>query len=278
MSGDMLTGATSYAAEREWPVFPCSPTTGKPLTDTGFHAATTNLDTVTAWWTKYPHAAIGIATGVTVSVLDIDHNDFVEGVADLPDCDTAGGPFAQSGGGKWHLYFKPAGIGRRIRFSKWCDWLDGDGYVIAPPSRHKSGGQYRWWGDTEHLELTDAPAELLELLRPKPTPSASASTRRPVLDRPTFGKRGGWSAAGVIGRVATASEGTRNDVLHWAAWRIGMDVRDRKATRTEGDTACQQLEPVAHMIGLGEKETRLTITSGYTAGLAGKTNPNRTAA
>lgn len=267
-----LDAALGYLA-RGWPVFPCRHD-GSPATPRGFHDATLDADRVRRYWERHPDAAIGIATGAdSLAVLDIDHPDYEAGVADLPDCVTDGGPVVRSGGGKWHLYLASEGIGRRIRFSEHCDWLDGDGYVIAPPSVHKSGNRYAWFGDTEQLSLTKAPTVLLDRVRSPRLPPPSAPTPSPTTSSAASRRgRGRWSPAGLIGRVASAREGERNNVLCWAAHAVGADVRSGKVDRCDGDSACVELERVAIMVGLTEHEARRTIASGYGAGLDGRSN------
>lgn len=68
----------------------------------------------------------------------------------------------------------------------------------------------------------------------------------------------------------TAQEGTRNATLVWAAHTIGKDVYTGKASREAGDRACEELDHVALMTGLGPKEVKFTIRSGYAAGLQGR--------
>lgn len=265
----MLPVALHYAG-MGWPIFPVDPSTNAPYPGSrGFKDATTNRELVRHWWTGRPDAAIGCRTGVMFDVLDVDHHHdpFGEGVADLPEC-VVHTVQARSGGGGWHVYFRPTGLGRRIKFSAHCDWLGTDGYVILPPSGHKSGGHYEWIADPDDVPLAEAPARLVlavERSRRGPLPVAQP----PV--RPAVGAVAGrWNPAGIIGMVATAVEGQRNERLHWAAWRVGLNVRDCTATRAEGDTACIELERVAQMVGLGEREARRTITSGYQAGLEGR--------
>jgi hypothetical protein len=266
---EMLPRALHYAG-LGWPVFPVDPTTNAPYPRSrGFKDATTNSELVRAWWTAKPGSAIGCPTGIAFDVLDVDHHTdpFGAGVADLPDAEVFTAQ-ARSGGGGWHVYFKPTGLGRRIKFSKYCDWLGTAGYVILPPSRHKSGGFYEWIVDPEDVPFADAPPRLVlavERARRDVVPDAPSPPRT----RPGA-LAGRFNAAGIIGMVATATEGTRNDKLHWAAWRVGLNVRDCTASRPEGDNACVELERVAVLIGLNEREARRTITSGYRAGLEGR--------
>ena len=263
----LLDYALNYARSG-WPVFPCKPTGAAPLTKRGFYDATTDADQITKWWTMKPDASIGIPTGIAFDVLDIDHNDYREGVADLPGCATEGGPIVRSGGGNWHLYFRPSGLGRHIRFAEHCDWLGTDGYVIVPPSGHKSGGSYTWFTDWS-LELTDAPAELIDAFKASRAPKPSQTPRVP-LSRPKPVRPGSWSAAGLIAQVATAPDGKRNTVLNWAAHAVGSDVYRGNVSASDGLAALDQIAIAAERSGLDTSEVDQTIESGYTAGLAGK--------
>jgi putative DNA primase/helicase len=44
-------------------VLPVSPDTKQPLIKKWTEAATTDADTITDWWQKYPNAMVGVATG-----------------------------------------------------------------------------------------------------------------------------------------------------------------------------------------------------------------------
>ena len=71
-------GAVALAyAEAGIPVFPCAasgPRCKQPLTEHGHHDATTDLDQIRRWWTRWPDALVGIPTGPDsgVWVLDVD--------------------------------------------------------------------------------------------------------------------------------------------------------------------------------------------------------------
>ena len=81
---------------------------------------------------------------------------------------------------------------------------------------------------------------------------------RPWLDQPSSGS-GKWSAAGLIGQVASAVEGERNDRLHWAGCRIAEDVVAGKASRTDADDAATELERVAIKVGLSKRKAKWTV-------------------
>lgn len=93
----------------------------------------------------------------------------------------------QTGGGGWHYYFRSA---QQVKCRKVGPGLDlkGDGgYVVAPPSRHPSGGTYEWidglgpetplaelpgWilasvsGDPAEIEMDPADSQIVLLLQP----------------------------------------------------------------------------------------------------------------
>lgn len=82
-----LAAALDYARRglRVFPVFEieddgrcacgrdCGRDAGKhPRTRHGFKDATTNSVQITAWWSRWPNANIGVATGEGIVVLDVD--------------------------------------------------------------------------------------------------------------------------------------------------------------------------------------------------------------
>jgi putative DNA primase/helicase len=158
-----LGTALSCALERGWRIFPCQ-WRGKgrktPLTPRGCLDASNDPDHIIEWWTRWPDALIGLATGTPsgVVVLDVDvkHppiNGFETldelGFAILPD-----GPMAHTESGGLHLYFDSGphdirntqgatgrGIGRGL------DWRGTGGYVIVPSP--KSG---YWWDPHQNFD------------------------------------------------------------------------------------------------------------------------------
>src|SRR5215467_776475 len=112
-----LAGAAlSYAAEG-LAVFPLAPKSKIPLLSkaeggAGWKDATTNLDQVRAWWTRWPNANIGYAPRGSLLIIDIDLRN--QGKASwerltraIPMPETR---CVQTGNG-YHLYFTlPAGL------------------------------------------------------------------------------------------------------------------------------------------------------------------------
>lgn len=172
----MLDHALQYAG-RGWRVFPChsirdgacscgrecaSP--GKhPRTKNGVKDATTDSNQIIKWWTRWPDANIGIATGNGLTVIDVDGT---KGLAELGAIIRLNGPLpmtlaAETGNGL-HLYFAANGL--RNKAQKNVHVRGDGGYVIAPPSNHKSGKQYRWLNVQPLAQLPEWFKELLQAL------------------------------------------------------------------------------------------------------------------
>jgi hypothetical protein len=171
-AGEALAAALVYAG-RGWPVFPCR---GKrPHVKNGLHDAATDRLTVERWWTRiWPGANVAIRAGSEsgLLVLDVDGEAGADALAALEREHAELGATVEclTGGGGRHLYFAHPGGELRNSAGRLAPGLDvrGDGgYVIAPPSRHSSGGRYEWSvdGHPDELEPAQAPAWLLEGLR-----------------------------------------------------------------------------------------------------------------
>lgn len=149
-------------ARRGWPVFPCKAREKQPLTSSGFRNATTDEDQIRAWWSKWPDANIGIATGNGLFVLDVDGS---EGLASIEGKELPRAPRVKTSKG-FHVYFKSQ---EELRcFTRRLPGLDGrgeGGYIIAPPSVHPSGEVYEWLVMPSELPLPECPPWLAELAR-----------------------------------------------------------------------------------------------------------------
>jgi hypothetical protein len=108
-----------------------------PLVRHGVKEATTNPDMLGRWWRRWPHANVGLATGIVFDALDIDGH---AGLAALRQLRNAAGlrlpgPLVATGGGGWHVWFTPTGLGNRPpRGLAHVDWRGRGGCVLAPPA------------------------------------------------------------------------------------------------------------------------------------------------
>ena len=128
-------------------------------------------------------ANIGIAAGEPsgVSVLDVDDP------AALTALESVHGPLpktwtVETGSGGRHFYFRHDERWQQcknaVKFAGGLDIRTTGGYVLAPPSRHKTGKNYRWLVPPDACELATAPDWLLLLIpkrdEPKPKPASPA--------------------------------------------------------------------------------------------------------
>jgi archaellum biogenesis ATPase FlaH len=122
---------------------------------------------IAAIWSAFPNAGVAVLTGKgsNLSVIDVDFDKKVNGVpapgaklvdhSDVPT-DTL---TARSGSGGLHFFFKHSrkADGRK-ELRPHIDLKSEGGYIILPPSVHKSGHQYEWLND---LPIADFPEYLL---------------------------------------------------------------------------------------------------------------------
>ena len=219
------------------------PSPGKhPRIKTGraFEAATTDEAQIRKWWSKWPAANIGIATGQAsrLCVVDIDGQAGFEllaritaehgGAEGLPATLTARSGRAGVGA---HLYFlcegpSPSNSGGGL------DIRGDGGNLVAPPSMHISGQPYAWVND---LPAAPMPQWLLHWFQNRDREArAPAPAAREVHGLPEHLK--GRSGAGLsrrsepleltpIADIESALETIPNQDLSWDEWnRVGMAV------------------------------------------------------
>ncbi len=228
----------------------------------GLTEASTDPRQIEMWWSRWPAANVGLRTGVTMDVADIDSAEGWHGLAHLLGGALPPGPRVRTGGGGWHLWFHPLGYGNRVRLLPGLDWRGLGGYVVAPPSRHASGADYRWLrrpGD----DLPPGPAALRALIEGPAVPPV-----RRLIAHPDRYAQAALTAE--ADRVATAPVGARNDTLNRAAFALGRLVG---AGLLGAGEVTRELEAAARQSGLGRVETRRTIRSGMTAGQRAPIDP-----
>jgi hypothetical protein len=133
----------------------CGTNSGKhplaPLVPNGLKHATIDQTVIRDWWTTWPNANIGIATGGKLIVIDVDPRH--GGDVALAKLEEKHGKFpstwrVRTGGDGLHLYFAgPPNVVFKNTAGQLGDGLDvrtSGAYVVAPPSKHISGGKYEW--------------------------------------------------------------------------------------------------------------------------------------
>jgi hypothetical protein len=247
-----------------------------PLVRHGIHDATTSPAQLERWWSRWPQANLGLATGVVFDALDVDG---LAGLAALRQFARAAnlrltGPLVATGGGGWHHWFRPTGLGNRPpRGLERVDWRGRGGAVLAPPSRHASGGTYRWLRDLDQASLPEAPSALRILLDPNPrTTTGSARTAGPAAPGHPYGRR---VLAAELAALRRATPGHRNHTLNRCAFKVYRYVASG-VLDDEDVTAAFTITGLA--IGLDRAEVGRTLASARTAGLAnprsGPAGPN----
>jgi putative DNA primase/helicase len=123
------------------------------LVPNGFKDASCDPANVEKWWGPgTPPRNIAIATGKIskITVADLDMGPGKVGLESWLELTREKGEpptlRARTGGGGFHLFFEycPRLKTGNNRLGKHIDVKNDGGYIIAPPSRHRSGGRYEW--------------------------------------------------------------------------------------------------------------------------------------
>jgi hypothetical protein len=237
-----------------------------PLLRHGVRDATTDPNQLRRWWRRWPQANVGLATGVVFDALDIDGP---AGLAALQQLQEAAdlrlpGPLVATGGGGWHHWFAPTGLGNRPpRGLAHVDWRGKGGCVLAPPSRHISGRTYRWLVPPDQAPLPEVPAGLRARLDPdRATTAQPTRTVQPAVPGHPYGRTVLAAELAALGR---ATPGHRNHTLNQTAFKVYRYVASGILNDQDVTAA---FTTAALAIGLNPAEVRRTLTSARTAGLA----------
>lgn len=258
----MAAAALAYAG-RGWPVFPCDPSSKRPLLRNapgedgrgGVKKASTDPGQVADWWGQSPRAMVGVATGESIGafVLDLDAGtDTESGVVYVAEdlrasveaaigCALPATWIARTPRGGWHMYFAlPAGEpmpGNRAGLIHRVDVRGNGGYVILPPSVRADGVAYEWIERPSRTEIAPAPPALLDciLRRGRWARSPAAGPDGPAAPE----KR----TSGVPGASAPASDPVRRYAL------AALDAELRACEAAVEGTRSDQLNRSAFALG-----------------------------
>jgi hypothetical protein len=234
----------------------------------GLSHATTDPEQVEVWWYGQPQANIGLRCDGLV-VLDVDGR---EGERSLRRLEAELGELPETreqrtGRGRHLLYAVPAdeNLGNSTRPLGEPAGLDlragSRGYIVAAPSRHASGGRYRW-ADPE-ASSAPLPAAWLERLRrllravpsPPPLPLDEAAETTPY---------GRAALDEELETILAARVGRRNETLNCSVFKLAQLVAEHRLARQELEASAFE---IALLAGLTPFETRRTIRSALEAGL-----------
>lgn len=188
-----LEAAMDYAA-RGWQVIPlhtpkadgscscnhsdCKSVGKHPRTMKGLSEATDDPEKIKNWWGMWPAANIGVRTGPEsgIIVMDIDHEDEArEAIGDKEIPETLE---QRTGSGGRHIIFshpgKPVKSGTKI--IPGVDSRADGGYIVVPPSLHKSGKRYEW---LSNKKAAPAPDWWVTLIDKATSPLPTARTDNP---------------------------------------------------------------------------------------------------
>jgi len=242
-----------------------TPLNGKvPITKEWAAQPRESLEQALAWAAA---GNIGMRTGNSGGIIAVD----VESDAEPGAYEALGLPptlAVRTGSGGFHYYFRANGHRIKNSASKLVPDIDvrGEGgQVVFPGSIHPETGQpYEFLNPDQ--PIAQIPEEFVQQYAPKILkdwkPPKPAATPPPVAipgEHPYLRR----ALEGECRNVATAPEGTRNDTLNTAAFKLGSLVGANALHRDEVEGA---LLAAASQCGLPEHEARAAIRSGLEAG------------
>lgn len=234
-------------ARRGWPVFPCwsvepdggcscrdpaCRAVGKHPIEVGSTGASLDRERIERWWFSRPRANVAVRTGEGLVVVDLDlkpERDGLQSWATLEKrYDRAPHTVTSvTGSGGRHLFFR---VGVEVRnyqagerLGLGIDVRGTNGFIIAPPSRHRSGNPYRWLDglSPDDVEIAEAPSWLVALMTEPETPTRKWSPGACSPVRPH--RRDGAVPKGPAPRQIpeVIGEGSRNQTLFSLAGTLG---------------------------------------------------------
>lgn len=185
MTNQLLLAALGFA-RRGWPVFPCAHKGKRPIIAGGFKNGFTDTDKINSTWDIGQPPNIGLVTGERSGLVVVDIDPRHNGPQSLSDLlaelgiewDIFETTFRViTGSLGTHYYFKHPGgfVPCRVNIRPGVDIRADGGYVIAAPSIHENGRDYRVASETDPLNAL--PGALLDfILKAAEKPTLSDGT------------------------------------------------------------------------------------------------------
>lgn len=175
-----LREAAQYYLRLGLAVFPIKPKSKQPITPHGVKDASRDEKQIEQWWSQYPDANIGIATGavsggLVVIDLDVKPDQGIDGRVTLREWEAEHGKLpgdtwlSITGGGGYHYCYQSRDtVKNRTSIYEGIDIRGDGGYIVAPPSIHESGRAYEWEQDPLLYPLADVDQVVTDFLFPAP--------------------------------------------------------------------------------------------------------------
>jgi hypothetical protein len=209
--------AMYYGNDRKLAVFGCRPGTKEPYAGGGELTATTDPETIERFWNENPDAEVAVSLRFTsLWVLDVDGRHFgdewfahLESLhGKVPHTPTS---ISGSGNPSAHYWFRRTEELSEVRIKSIAigEYQTGidikglqTGYVLLPPSRHPSGGMYRWEASSriDEVEVADPPAWLVGLIKRQATRFSEGKEFPNPIDPETFFLGAVFKRAGLLGK------------------------------------------------------------------------------
>ncbi len=180
LKGRVLQCALEYA-KMGWRVLPlhsvndgvctcgksdCTSPGKHPVTRNGVKDATTDEDTITKWFDSGRNLNVGICAGKESGLVVLDVDPAHGGDASVQRLNVPQTLEVTTGSGGRHFYFaypKEGGVKNSVgKVGAGLDVRSDGGYVVAPPSLHLTGNEYRWKVDPRAMLPAACPGWLLK--------------------------------------------------------------------------------------------------------------------
>ena len=205
-------------------------------------------------------------------VLDVDGPAGAQAIQELATAHglQSSGPLVRTGGGGWHYYLAPTGLGNaRPRGLEHVDWRGRGGYVVAPPSRHASGHPYQWIpGRDLDTPLAEVPAPLRARLERQPPATIAGPVELPATGAARPDRYARAALAQELTRVAAAPVGQRNRQLWESTRNLYNLVATGALDHREVDHALLAAAERCGLLAEEPRQTHRTLASGRQVGLA----------
>lgn len=216
-----------------------------PLVPHGHKNATHDARLVRQWWSQYPEANIGGATGPASgrSVLDVDPRNGGDLAFESITLEYGAIPDtprhrSQSGGSHYIFAHRSGDPATKKGFAPGLDWLSDPGFVVLPGSIGPKGPytELPGWGDDE-VALSDPQDWLLNLIRRQNgcAPPAGVTVEAPAMSLPVGRRTRRFISGGApIGQQRTRACGAARNLLS-----AGLSVDDTAQMLWAGFQACR---------------------------------------